>query len=210
MIANPYDTIPFKEAAWAEGFCKGIASVVAPAPSDSVAEEDFDAFNDGVATGADAASNGIALDMSCVAAQEGSPGHDATMVFEGLDWLHGAWEARHLVKLGGIFAASVLTVILVAVSAKNALPAEQVLPGYGNAVTDKLTALGAGSMEIFCGVDLDILSEDCTMFMSALFLSMEQARDAAVANARADGWIVVSWRTDQSNSFRIVTSNQVE
>jgi len=48
------------------------------------------------------------------------------------------------------------------------------------------------------------------MSMSPLYLTLEQARDAAIEAAGPDGWLVVSWRTDQSNSFRIVTSSDAE
>ena len=86
----------------------------------------------------------------------------------------------------------------------------QVLPQLGQDMTEKLTSFGAGSLELFSGVNLDLSSEDCTMSMSPLFVSLDQARDTAVEAAGIDGWLVVSWRTDQSNSFRIVTSSNVE
>lgn len=209
MISNPFEAIPFKEAAWAEGFCKGLAAMASPNPSDSISAEDFDAFNDGVATGADAAANGIPFDAPCVAALEGSPGHSAGLIIDGAHILHSGWEARHLAGLAGAFAGLIVVVISIGTSAHHTLPADQALPQIGQEITDKLLSFGAGSLELFAGVNLDLSSEDCTMSMSPLFLFQDQARDTAIEAAGPDGWLVISWRTDQSNSFRIVTSSDV-
>ena len=210
MIGNPFEGIPFKDAAWAEGFCKGLAALTSPNPSASISSEDFDAFNDGVATGADAAANGIPFDSPCVAALEGSPGHGVGLTIDGIHILHSGWEARHLTHLSAAFAGLLVAVISIGTSAHHSLPADMVLPRLGQEITEKLASFGAGSLELFSGVNLDLSSEDCTMSMSPLFLSLDQARDTAIEAAGSDGWLVVSWRTDQSNSFRIVTSSDVE
>ncbi|MBB4005183.1 MAG: hypothetical protein V7704_09740 [Aurantimonas endophytica] len=207
MIRNPFEAVPFKEAAWAEGFCNGLAAITSPVPSDSISEEDFDAFNDGVAVGADVAENGIAFDSPCVAALEGSPGHGVALAIDGAHLLHAGWHARHLAGLAGAFAGLLVVIVSVGTSAHHSLPAEQVLPGLGDEITATLEALGTGSLEFFSGVNLDLSSEDCTMSMSPLFMSLEQAQASAEEAAGPDGWIVVSWRTDQSNSFRIVSSS---
>lgn len=207
MIKNPFKLVPFKEAAWAEGFCKGISAMSSPSPSDLISEEDLDAFNDGVATGSDAYTNGVAFDSPCVAALEGSPGHGFGLFVDGAHLLHAAWEARHLAGLAGAFGGLLVVVISVGTSAHHALPANQVLPRLGQDITEKLESFGAGSIEFFSGVSLDLSSEDCTMIMSPLFFSLTQARSAAIEANRQDGWLVVSWRTDQSNSFRIVETN---
>ena len=131
MINNPFDAIPFKEAAWAEGFCKGLAAMASPSPSESISSEDFDAFNDGVATGADAAANGISFDSPCVAALEGSPGHGVGLAIDGAHILHSAWEARHLAGLSAAFAGLLVAVISIGTSAHHSLPADQVLPQLG-------------------------------------------------------------------------------
>jgi hypothetical protein len=210
MISNPYETIPYKEAAWAEGFCKGLAAMSSPEPSDAISEEDYDAFNEGVAVGADISANGIPFDSPCVAALEGAPGHGAGLAVDGAHLVHAGWEARHLAGLAGSFASLLLIIISVGCSANHELPPGDVLPGLGQEITDKLVSYGAGSLEFFSGVNLDLTSEDCTMSMSPLYLTLEQARDAAIEAAGPDGWLVVSWRTDQSNSFRIVTSSDAE
>lgn len=207
MISNPFDFVPFKEAAWAEGFCKALAAISSPSPSESISEEDFDAFNMGVATGADTFVNGIPFDAPCVAALEGSPGHGVGLAVDGAHLLHSGWEAIHLAKFAGAFASVLLVIVSIGTSAHVSLPANQVLPELGQNITNKLVSLGAGSLEFFAGVSLDLSSEDCTMLMSPLFLSLSAAEKAAMYAGRPDGWLVVSWRTDQSNSFRIVATN---
>lgn len=209
MLSNPFEGVPFKEAAWAEGFCKGLAAISSPSPGESIGGEDFDAFNEGVATGADAAANGIPFDSPCVAALEGSPGHVVGLAVDGAHLLHAGWEAW-IGRFAGAFAGLLVVVISVGCSANHELPANQVLPGLGQDMTNKLDSFGAGSLEFFSGVNLDLLSEDCTMSMSPIFLLLEQARSAALEAQGPDGWLVVSWRTDQSNSFRIVTSSTTE
>ena len=207
MISNPFDRVPFKEAAWAEGFCSGLASVSSPSPSAEINEQDFDAFNIGVASGNEIAVNGISFDFPCVAAIEGSPGHTVGLAVDGAHVLHAGWEAKHLAGLAGSFASLLVVLITVGASATHALPASSVLPDLGQVMTDRLVAIGVGSLEFFAGVNLDLSSEDCTMSMSPLCLSIDQAKDMAIEDAGPDGWLVVSWRTDQSGSFRVVASD---
>jgi hypothetical protein len=73
-------------------------------------------------------------------------------------------------------------------------------------VIDTLTAYGIDSMELFCGAGLDATASDCEIRISPLFKSDDAARQAA-ANMGRPAWTVVSWQTDQSNSFRLVDSN---
>lgn len=210
MLANPYESIPYKESAWAEGFCKGLSSLSSPVPSDQISEEDWDAFNDGVAAGADMVLNGVAADAPCIAALEGSPGHIPGMVVDGVHLLHSGWEVVNTGKLFAGVGGLLMVVVSLVLSAHHALPAEQVLPQLGDEIAAKLASYGAGSLELFCGVTLDLSSEDCTMWLTPLYLSLDQARDAAIGAAGEGGWLVVSWRTDQSNSFRIVTSDATQ
>jgi hypothetical protein len=58
---------------------------------------------------------------------------------------------------------------------------------------------------VFCGAGLDPGAADCEMCLTPLFTSLAQARDAAIAMKRPD-WVVVSWRTDQSRSLKVVDS----
>jgi hypothetical protein len=202
MITNPFAQVPFKEAAWAEGFTKGLAAISSPEPSESISPEDADAFNEGVSAGADAASSGIPFPTPCMAALEGS--HHETMVFTGIEVAHSVWELRHLTTLAAGFAGIVVALIELAVTLPvHLLPPEQVLPSTAQSLIDKLAGFGVDSMEFFVGVGLDTGSQDCEMLASPLFITQDQARQAAIDMARPE-WIVVSWRTDQSNSFRFV------
>lgn len=213
MLSNPFAFIPFKEQAWAEGFLKGLASVSSPAPGDTISEVDFDAFNEGVSTGADVAVNGTPFDVPCVAAQEGAPAHTAGLLVDFGHVAHGVFHAasvRTLAAAAGGFAAILVAIVTLGSSATHALPPDEVLPGLGEEFTGTLISLGAGSLEFFAGVSLDTLSPDCTMLMSPVFLTLEQAQQAASAAGRPEGWLVVSWRTDQSNSFRIAAHSVPE
>jgi hypothetical protein len=62
------------------------------------------------------------------------------------------------------------------------------------------------SMELFLGGAVDPSNFGCELKKTPVFRTL----DAATASARALGrpkWIVTSWRTDQSNSVRIVASS---
>jgi hypothetical protein len=85
------------------------------------------------------------------------------------------------------------------------LPPENVLPSLGQPMIDWLASFGLDSMELFCGAGLDPEATDCEICLSLLFNSEDQARQAAIGMHRSK-WVVVSWRTDQSGSFRVVDS----
>ena len=129
------------------------------------------------------------------------------MVLNGIEILHGAWEARHLATLaGGVAGIVVALVELSCTLPVHTLPPEQVLPALGQPLVDTLAAYGIDSMELFCGAGLDAAAVDCEIRLTPLFMSLDQARDTAIAMNGAK-WVVVSWRTDQSGSFRIVDAS---
>ena len=207
MITNPYSLVPFKSNAWAEGFTKGYVSIAAPEPSENVSSDDYDAFNEGVAAGLECATNGLSLDDPCVPAlEEHGPLHVPGMIIDAAHIAHGVWELRHLATVAAgaasIFVAAIELAITLPV---HILPAEQVLPTLGLPVTEKLAAYGLDSMQLFCGAGLDANAVDCEILLSPLYPTPEQAREAAIAMGRYQ-WLVVSWRTDQSNSFQVVDS----
>lgn len=103
-----------------------------------------------MATGADAAADGIPFDLPCVAALEGSPGHGVGLAVDGAHLLHAGWEAG-LLHLAGAFAGLLVVDISIGTSANHELPANQVLPGLGQDMTDRLSSFGAGSLEFFSG-----------------------------------------------------------
>ena len=137
MLENPFAQVPFKEAAWAEGFTKAIAAISSPEPSESIAEEDLDAFNGGVNAGVQAASDGIEFPTPCIAALEES--HHETLVITGAEVAHSLWELRHLKTVAGGIAGLVVAVIELACSLPvHLLPADQVLPARAQSLIDKL------------------------------------------------------------------------
>jgi hypothetical protein len=198
MISNPHLLEPTAGAAWAEGFTKGFMAISSPQPSDNVSQQDVDAFNEGVSVGSDAAENGLETNVSCVSAREGeNPVETETLTFEGIDIVKSIGHSLSKGKLG--FALSSIFVA-------HTIPPDQVLPGLGQEAIDTLAAYGLSSVELFCGGGVDPASEDCEIQLTILFSNESQARAAAQAMGRPQ-WFVVSWRTDQSNSFRVVESS---
>ena len=202
LIQNPFLLMPTAAKAWAEGFTKGFIAISSPEPGENVAVDDVEAYNQGVAAGEQCAREGISLGDPCIPAlEEHDPMHIPIL---GWDILHVAWETRLLLKLSkGVASIVVVAVELACTLPVHTLPPEQVLPALGRPVIDALAAYGIDSMELFCGAGLDVAAVDCEMRLTPLFTSLDRARDMAIAMNRAQ-WVVVSWRTDQSGSFRIV------
>lgn len=203
MITNPYPTPSTSFGAWANGFFSGLTgpshSIAAPA---DIAPPDVDAFNAGVLAGQQSAVDGISLSTPCVSAMASSS--EAVHVLSGAEILHGLWEMRSLKTLGmGLAGIFVALVELAVTLPEDTLPPEQVLPDIGQKLVDELNSYGVGPLEIFCGAGSDVSQDGCEIKLTPVFTSLEQAHDAAIALGRAQ-WVVASWRTDTSDSFRLV------
>ena len=210
MITNPYLPSPAAAQAWAEGFVKGLAGPqYSTEPPPEVAPDDVSAFAQGVMAGQQSAIDGFAPDEPCVnaAVETHNPGSDAGHLIDAAHILHGLWEARHLATLaGGLAGIAAGFIVLAATLPVQTLPPEEVLPQLGQSLVDALSAYGVDSLELFCGAGLDPSNVDCEIMMSPMFVSFDQARQAALAMGRPE-WAVASWRTDQSRSFRIVEAS---
>jgi len=205
MLNNPFLPAPSAASAWSEGFVKGLMSSSSPAPSETIGAEDIEAFNQGVAAGEEATQSGVDLGDPCIAAlEEHGPAHVPLLAFDAVDVGHGVWEAVHLGKIGiGIASFVVVLIELACTLPVHVRPAEDVLPSLIGPMVNALRSSGLDSMELFCGAGLDASATDCEVRMTPLFLAADQARQAAIDMNRPN-WIVASWRTDQSNGFRIV------
>ena len=205
MITNPYLPSPAQAQAWNEGFVKGFVSQSSPQPSDQVGPDAVDAFNEGVQAGVQAQSSGLSFTPECVAASDASEDPETLKhVFDGFETLadvgisalrHGAAGALE----GGIVSLC-LFIILAPVGTQ---PPEVVLPTLGQPVIDALSAMGVNSFELFCGVGIQAAAKDCEFKITPLFLQKDQAVTAVKGMDRND-WLIVSWRTDQCNSFKIL------
>lgn len=207
MISNPHLLEPTAAAAWAEGFTKGFFATSSPEPSANVSQSDLVAFGEGVAVGSDAAVSGIETSVTCVPAAEESPLEVPILIFDGFDIavdIKHSWSAT---RLGFALSSIIVALVELAVSLPvHVMEPDQVLPGLGQEAIDSLAAYGLSSIELFCGVGSDPSAFDCELQLTRLFSRQDQARAAAEAMGRP-AWFVVSWRTDQSNSFRVVESS---
>jgi len=211
MIQNPFLPSPSAANAWSEGFIKAFTAISSPQPGENIGIDDVEAFNQGVTAGASSQQSGLPLNNPCIPAlEEHSPLHGAGVTINAAEIAHGAWEAAHLAKLAAGVASIVVALIELACTLPvHMRPPEEVLPDLGQPMIDALASFGLDSMEIFCGAGLDINATDCEILLSPLFTSQDQARQAAVTMGRP-AWVVVRWRTDQSNSFRVVDSGPDE
>ncbi|NJM76866.1 MAG: hypothetical protein HC852_15120 [Acaryochloridaceae cyanobacterium RU_4_10] len=206
MSINPFLPSPDLAKAWSEGFLKGFIGKSSIEASDSITVDSIDAFNTGVLTGEEASANGLELTGSCIIApDEHGLGHVVGMAINGLEIVHGVWELARVELAAGFLGIAVALFELAATLPHHVEDPELVLPRIGRELPEILDAYGLPSMELFWGVGLDALATDCEILLSPLFKSFDQAREAAITMERPI-WLVASWRTDQSNSFRVVDS----
>jgi hypothetical protein len=201
-ISNPYLPSPAKADAWAEGFSKAFLSISSPQPGDNVLPDDYYAFNEGVSTGLICADEGIMFGNACIA--YGSE-HDDTITYI-------KWTGKTIKNVSKFFLKKVasgvagLIVTFLEISLHTSPPvdiSETVLPSLGQSVLNKLNSYGIDSIELFCGVGIDYESAGCEILLTPLYVTVEKTKSAVSSFNRPESF-VVSWRTDQSNSFRVV------
>ena len=207
MIQNPFLPSPSAANAWSEGFIKAFTAISSPQPGENVGANDIDAFNQGVAAGMSSQQSGFTLNNPCISAlEEHGALHDTGVTINGAEIAHGVWEVVHLGRLAAGMASVVVALVELACTLPvHMRPPEEVLPDLGQPIMDTLASFGLDSMQLFCGAGLDINAKECEILLSPLFTSQDQARQAAVGMGRPQ-WVVVSWRTDQANSFRVLDS----
>jgi hypothetical protein len=203
MIVNPYFLHPTKGNAWGEGFWVAFFRRSAPAPSDLVSPDDYDAFNEGVVAGVAAAETGYPVPERCVSLLESEPSGVTVLT-------RGASLASDVVKLliHGVSRSLglVLSVVrLVSLETFYHNPAD-ILSRASNELLDVMRTYGLSSNAIYLGGGIDRSVRDCELQLTNFFPDLARAREAAQATGRPE-WIIVSWRTDMSNSFEVVESN---
>lgn len=205
MSTNPYIPSPEQALAWQTGFLRGFAnSSTSFDPTPEISEYATEAYQQGVNAGLNGAAIGIGSDNCVDAGVEPLDTIDvAQLAYTGGDLLKGLYDAYKLKNLGAGLFAVILFAIDIGTSA-TAIPAAE--PLIGDAASNllaNLDAAGVGSLEIFVGIGIDVNQPGCEFILSAVFPSLDQARTAAQSLGRP-GWMTVSWRTDQSHSFRII------
>lgn len=205
-MENPYIASPSLTLAdaWARGFFSGFANpMVGLDPPVEVLPEDASAYGEGVQAGIQAGIDGIFLSNECIPAAEVTS--DAASGFASAAW--GTWSLGALLVgppgIAAMVARGLITVIRIGLHTRHTLPVEAVLPSLAQPLLDTLSAYGVGSLEVYLGLGRDELATDCEFLVTPLFPRHDSARAAVEALGRPD-WLIVSWRTDQSNSFRVV------
>jgi hypothetical protein len=203
---NPYigHPSPTLADAWAMGFVWGYADSSVPIdPPAGFDANEGTAYSEGILAGRQGAIDGLNL-ARCIPAGEPSPGEGLAHLVTGAEILHGAWELRKVATMAAGVLGLVIALIEIGCSARTVLPLNQtMLPDVATPLLDAMSAYGVGSLEVYAGVGRDPLSHDCEIQLTGLYPSLSDARSAVAAMGRSD-WLVVSWRTDQCGSFRVV------
>jgi hypothetical protein len=171
-------------------------------PPEEILPEDADAYGQGVQDGRQVGIDGMELGDACVPAREfeSEPAGELGSVA----W--GTWSVGSLLLgppgIAAKVARGLITILRLGLHTAHTVPPEEVLPGLAQPVLDAMTEYEIGSFELFLGVGRDALATDCEFQLTRLLPSHDAARSAVQLIGRPD-WIIVSWRTDQSNSFRV-------
>jgi hypothetical protein len=210
MLENPFLSVPQvdgpKPRSWAMGFTYGFRgaaeSTIAPA---DLQPEDVDAFNVGILAGQDCAINGLSIAESCIDLKVEHPtiasistesGFDAVMFVRdvALTFMTRAFAGA---VAGGIGLVASLSLSLESFNDDPATSLEE----RADALQKQLQSLGFdASMNLFIGGGVDLSVSQCELLVSPIFPNQAAAAIAAKAFNRPN-WLVVSWRTDQSNSI---------
>lgn len=215
MVSNPFLSIPQVESpqsrSWAMGFAFGFQgheqSTLTPA---EIQPEDADAFDQGVLGGQNAAINGVPLANACV-----------DLHSEGPDFVHFAAEGaidggmflfgviKHGFKLAGGLAEGILSVVVLSTSLTTFTDdPEGAIAEEAGVLQRSLQRVGIESpMELFMGGAVDTADTGCELKLTAIFRSLDAAREAAKALGRAR-WLVVSWRSNVSSGMNVVAKSE--
>ena len=210
MLENPFLHPPQVESpqsrSWGRGFAFGFqgppASVATPANV-----EDSDAFQQGVSTGQQAASNGLDIvPDACVDLNAEPP--------SVIDLTPAGFEALVIRKefIARSFGGAIFSAVLLLVDLSIGLQTHFDDPGAALqaravALQQLLSDMGINdSMELFIGGGIDFNVAGCELKLTPMFRSASAARSAAQAMGRPS-LVIVSWRTDQSGGMTLVESS---
>jgi hypothetical protein len=214
MTTNPYLGSENGDA-WAQGFALGLFSLgVSPAVPEALPAEAVVAFGEGVAAGDTCEREGFPVETSCYdLSEEEKPPivGDLGLAFEALMVGEDVLKlCRHAV--GGL-AGSIGGGIILAINASIDLetfykdPASQ-LGELSERLNDQLTSLGvATNLVLYCGGGLDYSVAGCQMCLTNIHTSLDRVHSALAALGRP-GYVVVSWRSDQSGGLKLEESNE--
>jgi hypothetical protein len=199
MFLNPYMISPPKYQAWGQGYWSAFFSRVHPMPGPEIRHDDYHAFNEGVAAGANASVNGIAtLANPCMPLLVSEP---STLTIVGAAggtvWNIAKWSAKG-------FAGLFVTLLRASISLQTTfVDPEQFLRDQAPNLLNFLGYHGVHNAAVYMGGGIDHSARDCELQVTHLFPTQQQARDAVVRIGR-QRWLIYEWRADQSGGLTIV------
>lgn len=219
-MENPFLTPPQVESpasrSWGQGFTWGFQGpAFSSLPREDLPIEDISAFDLGVLAGQQVAIDGLPIENPCVDLNVEHPAllswANPSEVTEALSVILGGAKtvfelfSKHI--LGALFSGP-LFVLELAVGLETFSDDPLVeLTKRADALARELFDLGFGEpMQCFLGGGIDLSQTGCELLLTPVFRRLEDARAAAKGLGR-NGWIVVSWRNDQSGGVRMVASS---
>jgi hypothetical protein len=218
-MENPFLIPPQVESAasrsWGQGFTWGFQGpAFSILPREDLPIEDLKAFDLGVLAGQQAAIDGLAVESSCVDLNVEHPAllawANPSEVTESLSVMLGGAKAG--IEIGKHFLGAGFSVVLflleLAIGLETFSDDPKVeLSKRAEILAQALVDLGFDApMTCFLGGGIDLSQTGCELLLTPIFRRLEDARAAAQGLGRT-GWIVVSWRNDQSGGVRMVASS---
>jgi hypothetical protein len=198
------------EGGWAMGFAWGfLGPAFSKDPPLVIAPEQFDAFNEGVLAGQQAAIDGIAIEPACFStSQHTSPGAEDLMtgvhVFEALGLLRSLAHFAHFVTEG------LFSVFLFMIPGPPSLDPVREFRRIGDNVRDKLIQLGLAQNSLFIAAGIDESIEDCELLFTPVFTRLDNARAAVEALGRKQ-WVIAQWDASapvSGGGFAVIESSK--
>ena len=211
MLENPFLHPPQVESpqsrSWGRGFAFGFqgpqASVATPADV-----EDSDAFQQGVSTGQQAASNGLDIVPDACVDLNAEPPSAIDLTPSGFEAFTIAKEVFIKKAFGGAIFGAVLLLVDLSIALQTHFDDPgAALQARAVALQQLLSDMGiTDSMELFIGGGVDFDVAGCELKFTPVFRSASAARSAVQAMGRPS-LVIVSWRTDQSGGMTLVESS---
>lgn len=191
IIQNPHKGTE-TEGGWSMGFSWGFLSAnMSVDPPLVIAPEQFDAFNEGILVGQEAAISGLMLLRECISLdQEPSPTSEAFMhdlhIAEAIASLR---SLRHLAHFGA--EAFVAVFLLMIPGPPNLDPAVE-FDAHANAAKLWFESMGIAEGSLYLGAGIDETIAECELKFTAIFRNLDQTREAVMAMGRPH-WILAEW-----------------
>jgi hypothetical protein len=188
------------------GFAFGfMGPTFSDSPPAVIASDLINAFNEGQLVGQQAAVDGIELSSQCIDLSEEPP------VKEGLEWSGRIFELGMILKdaykkkVAGGIAGAIILLIELGIPPFTPTP-DEMFPSLTQKFTETLNSMGLDSGELFIGMGIDMEVANCEVYLTRIFKTADQARQAVAAMGRPNT-AIAHWQLNACGNLDIIEVN---